>query len=56
MKRRKDLCEEKVKEAPTYNNMNTSGSVQNRMAMWRTIDSEKDATKETTRFFKRVRA
>ena len=40
----------KIKKAHTYNSMNTSVGVQNRVAIRRTIDSEKDTIEEMTRF------
>ena len=40
----------KIKKAHTYNSMNTSVGVQNRVAIRRTIDSERDTIEEMTRF------
>ena len=51
VKRCKNLCEEKdKKKAQICNSMNTSVGVQNRVALRRTIDSEKDTIEEMTRF------
>ena len=38
----------KVKRAHTGNNMNTSFGIQNRVTIWRTIDSERDTIEEST--------
>ena len=51
VKRCKNLCEEKdKKKARACNSMNTSVGVQNRVAIRRTIDSERDTIEEMTRF------
>ena len=51
VKRCKNLCEEKdKKKAHTCNSMNTSVGAQNRVAIRRTIDSERDTIEEMTRF------
>ena len=36
----------KVKRAHTGNSMNTSVGIQNRVTIWRTVDSEKDTIEE----------
>ena len=40
----------KIKKAHACNSMNTSVGVQNRVAIRRTIDSERDTIEEMTRF------
>ena len=38
----------KVKRAHTGNNMNTSVGIQNRVTIWKTVDSERDTIEEST--------
>ena len=38
----------KVKRAHTGNSMNTSAGIQNRVTIWRTLDSERDTIEEST--------
>ena len=38
----------KVKRAHTGNIMNTSVGIQNRVTIWRTVDSERDTIEEST--------
>ena len=38
----------KVKRAHTGNSMNTSVGIQNRVTIWRTVDSERDTIEEST--------
>ena len=51
--RRKKRCTnvkrcKKVKRAHTGNSMNTSVGIQNRVTIWRTVDSERDTIEEST--------
>ena len=39
---------EKVKRAHTGNSMNTFVGIQNRVTIWRTVDSERDTIEEST--------
>ena len=49
MKMFKNLCEEKGEKGAHMYSMNTSVGVQNRVRIWRTIDSRRKIIKETTR-------